>query len=77
MTQHERVFEPFFRREISRKRSSGGTGLGLGIVRNIARLHGGEVILRNRATDGLDAELPLPRGADVGGAGVATGAMSQ
>jgi len=73
----ERVFEPFFRLETSRNRASGGTGLGLSIVRSIARLHGGDVVLRNRPTGGLDAELSLPRRADVGGAGVGPGAMPQ
>jgi signal transduction histidine kinase len=60
--QLERVFEPFFRLEPSRNRASGGAGLGLSIARNIARWHGGEVRLRNRATGaGLVAELWLPR----------------
>ncbi|HRD96966.1 MAG TPA: ATP-binding protein [Rubrivivax sp.] len=57
----ERVFEPFYRLEASRNRSSGGTGLGLGIARNIARAHGGELTLHNRATGGLEAVLTLPR----------------
>jgi signal transduction histidine kinase len=58
----ERVFEPFFRLEPSRNRASGGAGLGLSIARNIARWHGGEVRLRNRAAGaGLVAELWLPR----------------
>ena len=61
-TELERVFEPFYRLETSRSRATGGTGLGLGIARNIARTHGGDVVLRNRAEGGLDAVLSLPRG---------------
>jgi signal transduction histidine kinase len=57
----ERVFEPFYRLENSRSRDTGGTGLGLGIARNIARAHGGELTLRNRPQGGLDAVLELPR----------------
>lgn len=57
----ERVFEPFFRLESSRNRATGGTGLGLGIVRSIAGLHGGDVSLHKRASGGLDAVLRLPR----------------
>lgn len=57
----ERVFEPFYRLENSRNRDTGGTGLGLSIARNIAQLHGGELVLRNRAGGGLEAILTLPR----------------
>ena len=56
----EHAFEPFWR-EASRSRETGGTGLGLGIARNIARAHGGDVTLRNRARGGLEATLTLPR----------------
>ncbi len=59
--QLERVFDPFFRLEESRSRDTGGTGLGLGIARNIAQAHGGELVLRNHATGGLEAMLVLPR----------------
>lgn len=59
--QLERAFEPFFRAEASRSRDTGGTGLGLGIARNIARAHGGELVLRNRAGGGLEAVLTLAR----------------
>lgn len=57
----ERVFEPFFRLESSRARETGGTGLGLGIARNIARSHGGDLLLRNAPQGGLEAVLSLPR----------------
>ncbi len=57
----ERVFEPFYRVEESRNRSTGGSGLGLGIARNIARSHGGDLVLRNRAEGGLEALLTLSR----------------
>lgn len=59
--QLERVFDPFYRLESSRARHTGGTGLGLGIARNIARAHGGDLVLHNRAGGGLCAELRLPR----------------
>jgi signal transduction histidine kinase len=57
----DKVFEPFFRLDGSRGRDSGGTGLGLGIARNIARAHGGDLVLMNRPEGGLVAELKLPR----------------
>jgi signal transduction histidine kinase len=57
----EQAFEPFFRGEASRSRETGGTGLGLGIARNIARAHGGDLVLRNRPEGGLEAILSLPR----------------
>jgi signal transduction histidine kinase len=65
MTEEElaKAFEPFYRGETSRSRETGGTGLGLGIARNVARAHGGELVLRNRAPRGLEAVLTLPRSA--------------
>jgi signal transduction histidine kinase len=57
----ERVFEPFHRLEGSRSRSTGGTGLGLTIARNVARAHGGDLVLSNAAGGGLEALVTLPR----------------
>jgi signal transduction histidine kinase len=56
----ERVFEPFYRREPSRSRQTGGIGLGLAVVRSIARGHGGDVSLINREGGGLTARVQLP-----------------
>lgn len=57
----EKVFEPFYRLEGSRSRETGGTGLGLGIARNVARAEGGDVRVRNHPGGGLEAILSLPR----------------
>jgi len=56
----ERAFEPFHRLESSRSRETGGAGLGLAVVRAIARGHGGEVTLHNRPEGGLRARVALP-----------------
>lgn len=39
----ERIFEPFFRLDTARSRETGGSGLGLALVRAIAEVHGGSV----------------------------------
>jgi signal transduction histidine kinase len=55
-----RVFDPFYRREPSRSRQTGGIGLGLSVARSIARAHGGDVALQNRPQGGLRAKVTLP-----------------
>jgi signal transduction histidine kinase len=47
--ERERVFDRFYRVEESRSRDSGGTGLGLPIVRELVRAHGGSVRLTGPA----------------------------
>ena len=61
-TELDKVFEPFYRVENSRSRDTGGSGLGLAIVRQIARSHGGDVVLNNRGKGGLRAVLRLRSG---------------
>ncbi|MFC5704777.1 two-component system sensor histidine kinase RstB [Aeromonas eucrenophila] len=53
------IFEPFVRLDQSRDRRTGGAGLGLAIVRSIARHHGGEVQLLPSAS-GARFCLTLP-----------------
>ncbi|MEQ7917979.1 ATP-binding protein [Xanthomonas sp. WHRI 1810A] len=55
----EQVFEPHFR--LAGKHQQ-GYGLGLGIARNIAHSHGGEVTLQNLREGGMRVTLFLPRG---------------
>jgi two-component system OmpR family sensor kinase len=55
-----RAFEPYYRGEGSRNRTTGGVGLGLAIVDVAARVHGGIVELSNRDGGGLCARVTLP-----------------
>jgi len=60
-TDRQRVFEPFVRLESSRNEATGGTGLGLTLVKAIAEGHGGGVMLESRPGGGLRARMHLPR----------------
>ena len=55
-----RAFDRFWRADASRGRSHGGSGLGLSIVRAIARAHGGEARVLPNAPTGLVVEVRLP-----------------
>ncbi len=57
----QRVFEPFVRLESSRNEATGGTGLGLTLVKAIVEGHGGVVELENRPGGGLCVRMRLPR----------------
>lgn len=65
-SDRQRVFEPFVRLEGSRNEFTGGTGLGLTLVKAIAEGHGGAVRLESRPGGGLRARMHLPRTAAAG-----------
>ncbi|MDP3480291.1 MAG: ATP-binding protein [Desulfoprunum sp.] len=56
----ERIFEPFVRLDSSRNREFGGYGLGLAIVRQIARCHHGRIIARPSFSGGAAFEMTWP-----------------
>lgn len=58
--EQERVLAPFYRLEGSRNRNSGGVGLGLATTHDVARRHGGSIVLRNQPDGGLAACITLP-----------------
>lgn len=59
--ERENVFRPFFRLEPSRNPETGGTGLGLAVARDVARGHGGDILLEDSPQGGLRARLRLPK----------------
>ena len=58
--ERERVFEPFYR-PAGRPESVGGWGLGLALVRLIARRHGGEARCDRAPGGGARFAVDLPR----------------
>lgn len=56
----QQVFEAFYRTDRSRSTTTGGTGLGLYLVKRIAESHGGSARAQNREGGGLVIEVRLP-----------------
>ena len=57
----QHIFEPFFRVDKSRSRDMGGAGLGLALVKEIARQHGGDVYVVQSSKNGTEIALKLRR----------------
>ncbi|MGC9954074.1 MAG: ATP-binding protein [Rhizomicrobium sp.] len=58
--KREEAFRPFHRLDEGRNLQTGGVGLGLAIARDIARAHGGELLLSESPNGGLRATIRLP-----------------
>jgi two-component system, OmpR family, sensor histidine kinase BaeS len=54
------LFERFYRADTSRRRASGGSGLGLAVVKTILELHGGAIQAGNAPSGGAQLDLRLP-----------------
>ncbi|MBB6669073.1 sensor histidine kinase [Cohnella nanjingensis] len=55
------IFERFYKNDKSRHSSSGGSGLGLSIAREIVETHGGRISAENREEGGSRFRIALPR----------------
>ena len=58
--RQEEAFRPFHRLDEGRNLQTGGSGLGLSIARDIARAHGGDIVLGKSTLGGLRAVIRLP-----------------
>lgn len=57
----EDIFQPFYRTDEARDRTSGGYGLGLAIAQRTVALHRGSIKAKNHAAGGLIITVILPR----------------
>jgi two-component system phosphate regulon sensor histidine kinase PhoR len=57
-----RVFQPFERADDRLSRATEGTGVGLALVRGIARAHGGDALVTSTPRGGTTFALRIPRG---------------
>ena len=60
----DQIFERFYRIEEGRTRDVGGSGLGLSIVKNAVKFHGGDIRVINRQWGGLQFFFSLRRQED-------------
>ncbi|MCU1441053.1 MAG: two-component sensor histidine kinase [Rhodoglobus sp.] len=56
----DRVFERFFRSDPARSRNTGGSGLGLSIVKHVVQNHGGDIRVWSQPGNGSTFTIRLP-----------------
>lgn len=61
---HEQIFQPFFQVDSTLARSYEGSGLGLALVSEVARLHDGAISVESSLGEGSQFHLDLPCHAD-------------
>ncbi len=61
------IFEPFYRVDQARSRSSGGAGLGLALVQEFVEAMGGQVTVQSTPGEGSCFRVLLPVSAGVSG----------
>ncbi len=59
--EHARIFERFYRLGSELRRETQGVGLGLSIVKHVAAVHGGRVLVRSEVGKGSRFSVELPR----------------
>lgn len=57
-SERERVFERFYRVEAAEQQHAPGTGIGLALVRELVRAHGGSVSAKNARGRSQDSDAP-------------------
>ena len=60
----DKITEPFFREDKSRSRKLGGAGLGLSLCKEIARLHGTELLIESEQGKGTTVSFTLQKGGE-------------